>query len=58
MNTVLRFLMRLFPFLWFFMGLVISYIGKYDLAAYDMAAGAFFMILPMYYAFLDSKGDW
>lgn len=55
MNYVLGFLMRGFPFLWIIMGIMGSLNDQYDKAAYDMAAGAFFMIMPMYFAFLDGR---
>lgn len=57
MHYFLRYIMRAFPIFWVVLGILNALLEKYDLATYNMAAGAFFMILPMYYAFLDEKGD-
>lgn len=55
MRNFLNITMMLFPFAWMMLAIVNGFSGQYDKAAYDMAAGAFFMILPMYFEFLDRK---
>ena len=55
MQKFMNFLMQIMPFVWLILSFSSFMAGHYDRAAYDMAAGAFFMILPMYYDFLDRK---
>lgn len=57
MKSFFSFLMQILPFAWMLLGFYNMVTGQYDRAAYDMAAGAFFMIMPMYYAFLEGRRD-
>lgn len=59
MNSFLNFLVKLvylgFPMFWMIIGITFALMDRYDQAAYNMAAGAFFMIMPMYYAHLNER---
>lgn len=57
MKKVMNVFMILLPFVWIMLGIFNAFAGQYDRAAYDMAAGAFFMIMPMYYSFLKDRED-
>jgi hypothetical protein len=55
LNKIMNFLMCVVPFVWLMMSIPNFFAGNYDKATYDLAAGVFFMILPMYFDFLDGK---
>lgn len=55
MKSFVNILMMLFPFVWMILAIINAFAGHYDRAAYDVAAGTFFMVLPMYFDFLDKK---
>lgn len=57
MKKVMNVFMILLPFAWIMLGIFNAFAGQYDRAAYDMAAGAFFMIMPLYYSFLKDRED-
>jgi hypothetical protein len=47
--------MRVMPWLFAIAGLICAFGNNYDQAAYNMAAGVFFMILPQYFEFLEIR---
>lgn len=54
-QVLFSFLMQLIPWLLAIAGLICAFTGKYDQAAYNMAAATFYMILPLYYEFLEIR---
>ena len=54
-EIIIAFLNRILPWVFAVAGLLLAIAGRYDQAAYNMAAGVFFMVLPQYLDYMEIR---